>query len=110
MFEPESSRLKKAGAGAYSNSFIAIRRCRASGRDCTLSQGFYIRTLGEAVWYSIVACVGRAHMACELVAGLRFSDCLSSMVISAHCAAMNKKLMHVLVLRKQAPDYTLCER
>eukprot|EP00882_Tetradesmus_deserticola_P024707 GHRQ01027017.1.p1 GENE.GHRQ01027017.1~~GHRQ01027017.1.p1 ORF type:complete len:268 (+),score=148.12 GHRQ01027017.1:721-1524(+) len=26
MFEPESSRLKKAGAGAYSNSFIAIRR------------------------------------------------------------------------------------
>jgi hypothetical protein len=27
MFEPESSRLKKAGAGAYSNSFIAIRRC-----------------------------------------------------------------------------------
>eukprot|EP00878_Enallax_costatus_P041947 GHUV01048882.1.p1 GENE.GHUV01048882.1~~GHUV01048882.1.p1 ORF type:complete len:230 (+),score=47.22 GHUV01048882.1:824-1513(+) len=26
MFEPETSRLKKAGAGAYSNSFIAIRR------------------------------------------------------------------------------------
>uniref|UniRef100_A0A383VGT2 WW domain-containing protein n=1 Tax=Tetradesmus obliquus TaxID=3088 RepID=A0A383VGT2_TETOB len=26
LFEPESSRLKKAGAGAYSNSFIAIRR------------------------------------------------------------------------------------
>lgn len=29
LFEPESSRLKKAGAGAYSNSFIAIRRCGA---------------------------------------------------------------------------------
>eukprot|EP00879_Flechtneria_rotunda_P023570 GHRR01024935.1.p1 GENE.GHRR01024935.1~~GHRR01024935.1.p1 ORF type:complete len:159 (+),score=60.45 GHRR01024935.1:310-786(+) len=26
MFEPESSRLKKAGAGTYGNSFIAIRR------------------------------------------------------------------------------------
>lgn len=26
LFEPESSRLKKAGAGGYSNSFIAIRR------------------------------------------------------------------------------------
>lgn len=27
MFEAETSRLKKAGAGTYSNSFIAIRRC-----------------------------------------------------------------------------------
>ena len=26
LFEPENSRLKKAGAGSYSNSFIAIRR------------------------------------------------------------------------------------
>ena len=26
LFEPELSRLKKAGAGGYSNSFIAIRR------------------------------------------------------------------------------------
>jgi hypothetical protein len=26
LFEPESSRLRKAGAGSYSNSFIAIRR------------------------------------------------------------------------------------
>jgi len=26
LFEPESSRLKKAGAGTYGNSFIAIRR------------------------------------------------------------------------------------
>jgi hypothetical protein len=27
LFEPETSRLKKAGAGTYGNSFIAIRRC-----------------------------------------------------------------------------------
>lgn len=26
LFEPETSRLKKAGAGTYGNSFIAIRR------------------------------------------------------------------------------------
>ena len=26
LFEPESSRLKRAGAGTYGNSFIAIRR------------------------------------------------------------------------------------
>ena len=26
LFEPETSRLKKAGAGTYSNGFIAIRR------------------------------------------------------------------------------------
>lgn len=34
MFEPDTSRLKKAGAGTYSNSFIAIRRsvCEADSR------------------------------------------------------------------------------
>lgn len=31
LFEPEFSRLKKAGAGGYGNSFIAIRRCAAGG-------------------------------------------------------------------------------
>ena len=30
LFEPETSRLKKAGAGTYGNSFIAIRRWGAS--------------------------------------------------------------------------------
>jgi hypothetical protein len=38
MFEPETSRLKKAGAGTYGNSFIAIRRSevllRGGGRLC----------------------------------------------------------------------------
>lgn len=34
LFEPEASRLKKAGAGGYSNSFIAIRR-RARACTCT---------------------------------------------------------------------------
>lgn len=31
LFEPETSRLKKAGAGTYGNSFIAIRRCVCVG-------------------------------------------------------------------------------
>jgi hypothetical protein len=31
LFEPELSRLKKAGAGTYGNSFIAIRRWGGGG-------------------------------------------------------------------------------
>lgn len=36
LFEPESSRLKKAGAGTYGNSFIAIRRCAWWFREAAL--------------------------------------------------------------------------
>lgn len=35
LFEPESSRLKKAGAGSYSNSFIAIKRWGSYRGECS---------------------------------------------------------------------------
>ncbi len=44
IFEPEGSRLRKAGAGVYSNSLIAIRRCAAQ-RAWRLRQGIAQRTL-----------------------------------------------------------------
>jgi hypothetical protein len=60
MFEPESSRLKKAGAGAYSNSFIAIRRCAVL---VSLSAGYMASSLARSCRVLEVA-PPQVHAAC----------------------------------------------
>jgi hypothetical protein len=54
LFEPETSRLKKAGAGTYGNSFIAIRRWVASLqlqlRGLSVVSVRFQRVLDHFVW------------------------------------------------------------
>lgn len=57
LFEPETSRLKKAGAGTYGNSFIAIRRCVCLCIVCVgcvqFSKSFGTGGVGGVLWCGV---------------------------------------------------------